>query len=82
MKLYWRTNFTFTVSVTEEKENIESHLSHIESVTVGETPTVASKIRALVMTHPLYKHDSVVSPKVAQDVIRLLCRNAVASVEV
>ena len=64
----------YLATVTEESSSVESYLSHIESVSVGETPTVASKIRELVMNHPLYKQDSVVSPKVAQDVICSLCR--------
>lgn len=53
----------------ETRCKLSSYLSLISKRASGELMTGATYLRHLVMNHPDYKHDSVVSPSITYDLI-------------
>ena len=60
----------------ETRSRLEVYLAHMRARAVGSTPTGAAWQRAFVRAHADYKHDSVVTPTIAADLMRAVAELA------
>lgn len=48
------------------------YLNFLSKRARGQIPTGAKFIRDFVLSHPLYKHDSILTPEIAYDLVQMI----------
>jgi len=55
----------------QAREAADGYINFIARKASGELPTTATWIRNFVRSHPTYRHDSVVSPRINYDLMQI-----------